>query len=94
LGLERIEAEVVRRSLANLITFLRLAEAIAADRLALRRYCFDVHTSVLAGVGTEKLEPSIEERPSLLQLPEEVVQSQTQRRQIVLHGSPHTSAID
>ena len=58
--LERIEAEVVRRFLANLITFPRLAKAIAADWLALWRYWFDVHTSVLAGVGLEKLEPSIE----------------------------------
>jgi len=53
LRLERIEAEVVRRFLANLITFPRLAKAIAADWLALWRYWFDVHTSVLAGVGLE-----------------------------------------
>ncbi len=54
--LERIEAEVVRLSLANLRTFPWIAEAVAANRLALQGYWFDVHTGVLASVGTEKLE--------------------------------------
>ena len=54
--LERIEAEVVRLSLANLRTFPWISEAVAANRLALQGYWFDVHTGVLASVGTEKLE--------------------------------------
>ena len=36
--LERIEAEVVRLSLANLRTFPWIAEAVAANRLALQGY--------------------------------------------------------
>ena len=55
--LERIEAEVVRLSLANLMTFPWIAEAVGAGRLTLRGYWFDVHTGVLASVGTKKLEP-------------------------------------
>jgi carbonic anhydrase len=55
--LERIEAEVVRLSLANLVTFPWIAEAVAANRLALQGYWFDVHTGVLAGVGPDALEP-------------------------------------
>ena len=46
--LARIEAEVVRLSLANLMTFPWIAEAVAAGRLALQGYLFDVHTGVLA----------------------------------------------
>ena len=55
--LERIEAEVVRLSLANLMTFPWIAEAVAANRLALQGYWFDVHTGVLASVGADRLEP-------------------------------------
>ena len=55
--LERIEAEVVRLSLANLMTFPWIAEAVAAGRLALQGYWFDVHTGVLASVGPDGLEP-------------------------------------
>jgi carbonic anhydrase len=55
--LERIEAEVVRLSLANLITFPWIAEAVGAGRLALQGYWFDVHTGVLASVGPSGLEP-------------------------------------
>jgi carbonic anhydrase len=54
--LERIEAEVVRLSLANLMTFPWIAEAAAAGRLALQGYWFDVHTGVLASVGEGGLE--------------------------------------
>jgi carbonic anhydrase len=39
--LERIEAEVVRLSLANLMTFPWIAEAVAAGRLSLSGYSFD-----------------------------------------------------
>jgi carbonic anhydrase len=55
--LERIEAEVVRLSLANLMTFPWIAEPAAAGRLTLQGYWFDVHTGVLARVGAEGLEP-------------------------------------
>jgi carbonic anhydrase len=55
--LERIEAEVVRLSLANLMTFPWIAEAVAGGRLALQGYWFDVHTGVLASVGPDGLKP-------------------------------------
>jgi carbonic anhydrase len=55
--LERIEAEVVRLSLANLMTFPWIAEPAAAGRLTLQGYWFDVHTGVLARVGADGLEP-------------------------------------
>jgi carbonic anhydrase len=55
--LERIEAAVVRLSLANLMTFPWIAEAVTGGRLALQGYWFDVHTGVLASVGSEGLEP-------------------------------------
>jgi carbonic anhydrase len=55
--LERIEAEVVRLSLANLMTFPWIAQAVAANRLALQGYWFDVHTGALARVREGGLEP-------------------------------------
>ena len=55
--LARIEAEVVRLSLANLMTFPWIAEAVTAGRLALQGYLFDVHTGVLTSVGKEALAP-------------------------------------
>jgi len=55
--LERIEAEVVRLSLANLMTFPWIAEAVAAGRLVLQGYWFDVHTGVLAAVGPDGVIP-------------------------------------
>jgi carbonic anhydrase len=55
--LERIEAEVVRLSLANLMTFPWIAEAAGAGRLKLQGYWFDVHSGVLARVGADTLEP-------------------------------------
>jgi carbonic anhydrase len=55
--LERIEAEVVRLSLANLMTFPWIAEAVGASRLVLQGYWFDVHTGVLASVGPGGFEP-------------------------------------
>jgi hypothetical protein len=39
------------------MTFPWIAEAVAANRLSLQGYWFDVHTGVLASVGTKKLEP-------------------------------------
>jgi len=55
--LERIEAEVVRLSLKNLMTFPWIAEAVAAERLSLLGYWFDVHTGVLAAVGPDGVIP-------------------------------------
>jgi carbonic anhydrase len=55
--LERIEVEVVRLSLANLLTFPWIAEAVEAGRLSLQGYWFDVHTGVLASVGPDGLTP-------------------------------------
>lgn len=55
--LKRIETAVVRLSLANLMTFPWIAEAVAANRLELQGYWFDVHTGVLASVGREGFEP-------------------------------------
>ena len=49
--LARIEAEVVRLSLKNLMTFPWIAEAVAAGRLDVRGFLFDVHTGVLMNVG-------------------------------------------
>src|SRR5271165_7447563 len=54
--LERIEAEVVRLSLANLMTFPWIAEAVAAGRLTLQGFLFDVHTGVLTSVGKDSLD--------------------------------------
>ena len=55
--LGRIEAEVVRLSLANLLTFPWIAEAASARRLTLQGYLFDVRTGVLASVGPDGLTP-------------------------------------
>lgn len=55
--LDRIEAEVVRLSLANLMTFPWIAEPVAAGRLALEGYLFDIHTGVLTRVEPEGLTP-------------------------------------
>ena len=55
--LGRIEAEVVRLSLKNLMTFPWIVDAVSAGRLGLQGYWFDVHTGVLASVGPEGLAP-------------------------------------
>lgn len=55
--LDRVEAEVVRLSLDNLMTFPWIAEAVAAGRLSLQGYLFDVHTGVLAAVTQDGLKP-------------------------------------
>ena len=47
----------MRLSLANLMTFPWIADAVLAGRLALHGYLFDVHTGVLAAVGRDGLEP-------------------------------------
>jgi len=55
--LDRIEAEVVRVSLANLRTFPWITEAVEAGRLVLQGYLFDVHTGVLLSVEPEGVKP-------------------------------------
>jgi carbonic anhydrase len=55
--LTRIEAEVVRLSLANLMTFPWIADAVLTGRIALHGYLFDVHDGVLASVGRDGLTP-------------------------------------
>ena len=55
--LGRIETEMVRLSLTNLMTFPWIAEAVDANRLALQGYLFDVHTGVLASVEPGGLTP-------------------------------------
>jgi carbonic anhydrase len=55
--LERCESEVVRLSLANLTTFPWIADAVAAGRLELRGFRFDIHTGVLAELQGARLVP-------------------------------------
>jgi carbonic anhydrase len=49
--LSHCEQAVVRLSLANLLTFPWIAEAVAAGRLTLHGMQFDIHTGVLAEIG-------------------------------------------
>ena len=51
-----IEIEVVRLSLANLMTFPWVAEAVARGRLTLHGYIFDIHTGILSRVTTDAVE--------------------------------------
>jgi len=46
--LRHYEGEIVRLSLANLMTFPWIAEAVEAGRLKLHGFSFDVHTGVLS----------------------------------------------
>ena len=55
--LARIEVEVVRLSLANVMTFPWIAEAVAAGRLILHGYFFDIHTGVLTAVSNDAVSP-------------------------------------
>ncbi len=55
--LAECEMAVVRASLANLMTFPWIAEAVDQGRLSLHGMQFDIHTGVLAVVGTDGLEP-------------------------------------
>jgi carbonic anhydrase len=51
------EAAVVRVSLANLMTFPWIAEAVADGGLVLHGYIFDIHTGVLTRVTADGVEP-------------------------------------
>ena len=55
--LERIEAEVVRLSLANLMTFPWIAEAVAAGRLSCKAIGSTSTLGCLRSVGPSALEP-------------------------------------
>jgi carbonic anhydrase len=55
--LDEVEAGVVRVSLNNLMTFPWIAEAVAAGRLSLHGFVFDIHTGVLTRVTAEGVEP-------------------------------------
>ena len=56
-SLARIEAGVVRVSLANLMTFPWVADAVAAGRLSLQGFLFDIHTGILSRVLPDGAEP-------------------------------------
>ena len=53
----RIEAAVVRVSLANLMSFPWIAEAVAAGPPLLARLPFDIHTGVLSRVDADGVRP-------------------------------------
>jgi len=55
--LVRCETEVVRLSLANLMTYPWIAEAVAEGRLALHGFRFDVRTGVLAKLEGDRFVP-------------------------------------
>jgi carbonic anhydrase len=55
--LAAIEAAVVRLSLANLLTFPWIAEAVDAGRLTLSGFRFDIHTGVLMRVEADGERP-------------------------------------
>ncbi len=56
-ALSLCEQEVVRLSVANLLTFPWIAEAVTAGRLTLHAMQFDIHNGVLATIGVNGLEP-------------------------------------
>jgi carbonic anhydrase len=56
-NLAEVEAEVVRVSLKNLMTFPWIAEAVEAGRLSLQGFMFDIHNGVLSRVTPEGVEP-------------------------------------
>ena len=49
--LNHCETEVLRLSLANLLTFPWIADAVAAGRLSLHGFRFDIHTGELAALA-------------------------------------------
>lgn len=55
--LGRVEAEFVRLSLRNLLTFPWIAEPAAAGRLQLQGYLFDVYSGVLTAIGEHEVTP-------------------------------------
>jgi carbonic anhydrase len=55
--LETAEAAVVRLSLANLMTFPWVAEAVRSGRLSLHGFRFDIHTGALSRVEADGVRP-------------------------------------
>ena len=55
--LSEVEIGVVRLSLANLMSFPWIAELVAAGRLSLQGFIFDIHTGVLTRVTAEGADP-------------------------------------
>jgi carbonic anhydrase len=55
--LNHCETEVLRLSLANLATFPWIADAVAAGRLTLHGFRFDIHTGELAALQGDDLVP-------------------------------------
>jgi carbonic anhydrase len=53
----RLEAEVVRVSIDNLMTFPWIAEAVATGRLSVQGFRFDIHTGELERIGADGVEP-------------------------------------
>jgi carbonic anhydrase len=56
-SLTEAEAAVVRVSIANLMTFPWIAEAVEAGRLSVQGFMFDIHNGVLTRVTAEGVEP-------------------------------------
>jgi len=56
-NLADVEAEVVRLSMKNLMTFPWVAEAVEAGRLSVQGFMFDIHNGVLSRVTPEGVEP-------------------------------------
>ena len=56
-NLADVEAEVVRLSMKNLMTFPWIAEAVEAGRLSVQGFMFDIHNGVLSRVTPEGVEP-------------------------------------
>ena len=56
-SLDEVEAGVVRLSLANLMTFPWVADAVAAGKLTVQGFRLDIHTGVLSRVLADSVEP-------------------------------------
>jgi carbonic anhydrase len=56
-SLAEVEAGVVRVSMQNLMTFPWIAEAVAAGKLAVEGFMFDIHTGILSRVTPKGVEP-------------------------------------
>lgn len=55
--LDHCEVEIVRLSIENLATFPWIADAVAAGRLELHGFRFDIHTGVLLKLEADRLVP-------------------------------------
>lgn len=54
--LEAAEAEVVRLSVANLMSFPWIVQAVGGGRLAVEGYIFDIHSGVLSRISANSVE--------------------------------------